>query len=121
MKKTASTFLIVIYAFTTTGFALKANYCCNNLKSVSLVLTEESKEKGGCCPLKLHSFKIKDTHAVVGTVAAPHPHFTVIHFLYDFFQVNTLANNWANREVIIRPPPLYASAPVYISNCVFRI
>lgn len=121
MKKAASIFLIFIYAFTTTGIALKADYCCNNLKSVKVVLADGAKSKEGCCPVKYQSLKIKDVHSAADILDAPSVNFSFIQTLNSSFQASNLVYQTTNHVVNIHAPPLIASAPVYISNCIFRI
>jgi hypothetical protein len=121
MKKAASIFLVFIYALSTTCVAFKADYCCNNLQSVKLVLADGAKDKEGCCKVKYQSFKIKDAHSASDISTAPALHFSFIHTLNSFFQVNDLIYEKTNCVVSIHAPPLYQTTPVYISNCVFRI
>ena len=121
MKKVAVIFLIFIYAFSTTGIAVKADYCCNDLKSLKLVLAENAKDKEGCCKVKYQSFKIKDAHAAADILATPALHFTFIHTLNSIFRLNDLVCEQITGFVNIHAPPLYQTTPVYISNCVFRI
>ncbi len=46
MKKTAIIiFLALTYAASSSGFAVKADYCCNILQSVKLVLAEGAQDK----------------------------------------------------------------------------
>ena len=120
MKKAASIFLIFIYALSTTGFALKSDYCCNNLKSIKLVLADGAKDKGGCCKVKYQTFKVKDAHAAADVLNTPAFHFTFIHALNSYLQVNDSTYD-INHPINIHAPPLYQTTPVYISNCVFRI
>lgn len=121
MKKAAVIFLVFVYAFSTTGVALKADYCCNNLKSVKLILADGAKNKEGCCGVKYESFKIKDAHAAADILTAPALTFSFIHSLNSFFQIDELVYESNIRFVNIHAPPLHSTTPVYISNCVFRI
>ena|SRR5690349_18113925 len=121
MKKAALIFVILIYAFSTTGVAVKADYCCNNLKSVKLVLATDAKDKDGCCGVKYQTFKIKDAHAAVYAIVPPPLHFTFIHTLHLCLQSNDLVYEIADPSSTIHSPPLYKTTPVYISTSVFRI
>ena len=121
MKKATLIFLILIYTFSTTGVAVKADYCCNDLKSVQLVLADGAKDKDGCCKVKYQTFKIKDAHAAADVLVAPALHFTFIHTLYSCFQLNDLVYKITDHFADIHAPPLYQTTPVYIFNCVFRI
>jgi len=119
-KNTAIIFLVFIYAFSTTGVALKADYCCNHLKSIKLVLADAAKNKEGCCKVKYQTFKVKDVHAATDVASVPVLHYDFIHTFRSSIQINNFAYE-ANHPVSLHAPPLITSAPFYISNCVFRI
>ena len=120
MKKTAIIFLIFIYTFSVTGVAVKADYCCNHLKSIKLVLADVVKNKEGCCKEKYQTFKVKDVHAAANVAGVPVLHYDFIHTFQSSIQIIDFAYD-ANHSVNIHAPPLITSAPFYISNCVFRI
>jgi hypothetical protein len=120
MKKTAIIFLIFIYAFSVTGVAVKADYCCNHLKSLKLVLADGAKNKEGCCKVKYQAFKIKDVHAAADVASVPVLHYDFIHTFQSSIQINDFVYE-ANHPVNLHAPPLITSTPVYISNHVFRI
>ena len=121
MKKAVLIFLIIIYAFTTAGVAIKADYCCDHLKSVKLILADGATNKEGCCKVKYQSIKIKDAHAAANILTAPALHFTFLHTLNSFFRTSDLVYGINDHSVNIHAPPPYQGTPVYISNCVFRI
>ncbi len=121
MKKATILFLLFIYAFTSTGFAVKGDYCCNTLKSVKLVLADGAKDKEGCCKVKFESFKVKDAHDAAVIMNAPALTCSYIQTLNSFFQTNGISQQNDNRFINIHAPPLISSVPVYISNCIFRI
>jgi hypothetical protein len=121
MKKAAILFLVFIYAFTSTGFAVKGDYCCNSLKSVKLVLAEGAKDKEGCCKVKYESFKVKDAHAAAEVITAPALSYNYIYTLNSYFQINHVSQQNDSRFINIHAPPLISSIPVYVSNCTFRI
>ena len=121
MKKAAIIFLALMYAFSTTGIALKADYCCERLTSIKLVLADGAKDKEGCCKVKYQSFKVKDTHAPADVLTAPALHHTFIHTLTYCFDINNFTRKKNNQVINVHAPPLYQTTPVYISNCVFRI
>ncbi len=121
MKRAAIIFLIFMYAFTSTGFAVQADYCCNNLKSVRLILADGAKDKEGCCKVKYKSFKIRDVHQVSDTLAIPGLTYTFIHTLNSCFEIHYSDISNSSQSVRIHAPPLYSATPVYISNCVFKI
>jgi len=121
MKKAAIIFLVFVYAFSTTGVVVKADYCCNHLKSIKLVLADGAKDKEGCCKVKYQSFKVNDVHAAADVITAPALHLVFIETLNSFFEINNLSFDRNDHIVNIHAPPLYSSTPVYISNCVFRV
>ena len=120
MKKAAAILLLFIYAFSATGFAVKADYCCSNLKSVKLVLADGAKDKGGCCKVQYHCFKVKDIHSAANVLLAPALHFTFLHTLNESFSTNHLSAKGITELRNIHSPPLLQT-PVYIFNCIFRI
>lgn len=121
MKKAAILFLLFVYAFTSTGFAVKGDYCCNNLKSVKLVLADGAKDKEGCCKVKYASFIIKDAHGAADLINVPALSYCYIHTPNSLFQIIQISQQNDNRFINIHAPPLIGSVPVYLSNCIFRI
>lgn len=121
MKKAVIIFLVFIYALSSTGVAVKADFCCNTLKSVKLVLADVAKDKEGCFKTKYQSFKIKDTHAAADILEVPATPVTFIHSVNSFFEASDLAYEEVDHSANIHAPPLYQTSPVYLSNCVFRI
>lgn len=121
MKKAVILTLLFIYSFTTLGISVKADYCCNNLKSVKLVLAHGLKDKDGCCKVKYQSLLIKDAHAAADYLVAPALHFTFIHTLNSLFETTDFASQSDSHYISIHAPPLYQTTPIYISNCIFRI
>ncbi|HEY2728071.1 MAG TPA: hypothetical protein VGI61_12920 [Parafilimonas sp.] len=120
MKKAAIIFLVFIYAFSIAGVAVKADYCCNHLKSIKLVLADGAKDKEGCCKVKFQSFKVKDVHAAADIIVTPALHYTYIQNLNYFFKTNITGVQTVH-AIFIHDPPLLSNIPTYISNCVFRI
>ena len=121
MKKAAAIFVFIIYALSATGVAVKADYCCNNLKSISLVLAYTAKDKEGCCKVKYETFKVKDAHAAADVVSTPAVHFTFVHTLTSCLQFSDIISKTTYHVGNIHAPPLISSSPVYLTNCVFRI
>ena len=121
MKKAVAIFLVFIYAFTVSGVAVKADYCCNNLKSIKLTLADGAKDKEGCCSVKYHSLKIKDAHSGADIVATPALPFSFIHTPNASFQTNEFVCGNNILFISIHAPPLHTNTPLYLSNCVFRI
>ncbi len=121
MKKAVIIALVFIYAFSVTGVAVKASYCCDKLQSVKLILSDYSKDKEGCCKTKSQSFKIKDVHAASDVISTPSLHFSFIHTLYSCFYAYKLIEAKDDLFISVHAPPLYSKTPAFISNCVFRI
>ena len=121
MKKAVAILLFFIYALSATGLAVKADYCCNNLKSIKIVLAEGAKNKDGCCKVKYETFKVKDAHAAADVVSAPPVHFTFVHTLIACLQFDDLIPETTLPSANVHAPPLISSNPVYLSNCIFRI
>src|SRR4051812_22447879 len=84
MNKATIILLAFVYVFSTTGLALKADYCCDKLQSIKLILADGAKNKEGCCKVKYQSFKINDVHGASDIVTAPGLVYTFIH-TDDFF------------------------------------
>ncbi len=128
MKRTAIIFLLTIYSLSTFGISLKEFYCCGKLKSISLALSFEGKEKcskgdnkDGCCKTKYQYFKVKDIHLLTAHVATPLNYCIDFHTITPFYQ----SISFVTQEIDIingsHAPPLHTGVPIYISNCVFRI
>lgn len=127
MKKIVLILLISIYSLSTFGVSLKEFYCCGKLKSVTVTLADDSKDKcgkgdnkDGCCKTKYQFFKVKDKHIATGELATLAKHFTVNVSFTPGYQSLLLP-----RQVAVingsHAPPLYTGVPIYISNCVFRV
>ena len=121
MNKSVIILLAFIYALSTTGFAVRADYCCQRLQSVQLVLAEGVKDRDGCCKVKDQSLKVNDTHAAAELAAAPVLPFTFLHTSFYSPGFIHLVSSNNSSAVSIYAPPLVATSPAYISNCVFRI
>lgn len=128
MKKIALVLLICVYALSSFGVGIKQFYCCGKLKSTSVSLVEDSKEKcakgdkkSGCCKAKFNSLKIKDTHIAADDISNPVKHFTDLHLFTPSFEVMALANEPMDITNPSHAPPAYHGIPVYILNCNFRI
>ncbi len=128
MKRTAIILLLTIYSLSTFGVGLKEFYCCVKLKSVSLTIASEGKDKcskgdnkQGCCKTKYQYLNVKDNHLASAHVATPLNYFSDLHTITPSYQ----SISFATQEIDVingsHAPPLYTGVPIYISNCVFRI
>ncbi len=127
MKKFALILLICIYSLSTVGFSLKEFYCCGKLKSVTVALAQDTKQKcskgdkEGCCKTKYQYFKVKDNHLSSAHVATLLNSFSDLHTItpsYQSISFVTLEIDVINGN---HAPPLHTGVPIYLSNCVFRI
>ena len=121
MKKAAAIFVFFVYALSATGVAVKADYCCDNLRSIKVVFTDVAKDKEGCCKVKYETFRVKDVHSAPDIVNTPPVPFTLVHAPITCLQLNGLTSKTNHLFVNVHAPPLISSVPVYLSNCVFRI
>ena len=128
MKKITAILLLSLYSLSTLGLSLKSFYCCGDLKSVTVSITQDEKkqcsngdDKTDCCKTKYQFLKVKDSHVTADLVNTPDLHFFDFHLIYGSFQ----AINYSSRNTYIshlsNAPPLLYSVPDYIFNCVFRI
>ena len=129
MKKVSAILLFTIYSLTTLGIGIKQFYCCGKLKSTSLTLVQESKEKcknsdgmKGCCKTQFKSLKVKDSHMAADGNTILVKHFTDLQVTTPSFEINVpsygplVIANASNA-----PPPKLHGVPVYILNCTYRI
>lgn len=128
MKKIAVILLICVYTLSSFGVGIKQFYCCGELKSTSISLVEDSKEKctkgdkkSGCCKTKFNSLKVKDIYIAADDISNPVKHFTDLHLFTASFEVMALANEPMNIANTSHAPPVHHGIPVYILNCNFRI
>ena len=128
MKKAAIILLICVYSLATMGFTLKQFYCCGKLKSITLSLIQEPKDKcakgddkTGCCDSKFQFFKVKDNHISADQADFPVNHFVDLHLYTPSFQDISFVSHKATIAYRSNAPPLHTGIPVYISCCVFRI
>jgi hypothetical protein len=129
MQKIAVILLICVYALSSFGVGIKQFYCCGKLKSTSISLVENSKEKcakgdkkSGCCKTEFKSLKVKDTHIAADAINNPAKHFTDFHVFIPSFEVAALANEpMGIANASHAPPPSHHGVAVYILNCTYRI
>lgn len=128
MKKITVILLLSIYSISTLGLSLKSFYCCGDLKSVTVSITQDEQQKcanddgmSDCCKTKYQFFKVKDNHVAGDVISTPVLHFINLHLFLSSFQII----NYPSQEIYIanlsNAPPLLHTVPDYIFNCVFRI
>ena len=128
MKKIALIFLISIYTLSVLGIGIRQFYCCGKLKSTSITLILEVKEKcgksdamKGCCKTKFKNFKIKDSHVAADEIAGFVKHFTELHLSIPSFEIKALANEPIVVANTSHAPPERHAVPIYILHCAYRI
>lgn len=125
MKKIAQIFLLVIYTAAALGISVKGFYCCDTLRSVSVSLTgtreDNTDTKDGCFKTKYQVLQVKDNHCAPVLSAAPEAVYAEIAPLF-YSCIQTII---PGSEPVVthqsNPPPLLATIPVYLYDCVFRI
>ena len=130
MKKVIAILLLIIYTTATFGFSVKKFYCCGKLKSVSFVLSQNTKskckignEKDGCCENKYLILKVKDNYiATVGF--ANSSKLLIDHYIFTPFYQSPDFTIFQQINTVVNPgnaSPLHYGVPVYILNCTYRI
>ncbi len=128
VKKITAILLLSMYSISTLGLSLKSFYCCGNLKSVTVTLTQVQQNTctdhdgtSDCCKTKYQFFKVKDNHVAGDLVSTPVLHFIYLHLFTLSFQII----NYPSEQIFIanrsNAPPLIHGVPGYIFNRVFRI
>jgi hypothetical protein len=128
VNKASLILLLVVYGIATLGIGITRFYCCGKLKSTSINLAHEQKQKcggegktDGCCKTKYQSIKVKDNHVAGEIASIPSKHFVVLHLLASSFEAITLVDHSLNVANASHAPPLKEKVPIYILNCVYRI
>ena len=128
MKKITVILLFSIYSISTLGLSLKSFYCCGNLKSVTVTLTEAQQHTcandngtSDCCKNKYQFFKVKDNHVAADVISTPVLHFINLHLFTSPFEVIKYPSEEVYIAHLSNAPPLLHGVPDYIFNCVFRI
>jgi hypothetical protein len=128
VKKITAILLLSIYSISTLGLSLKSFYCCGDLKSITVSITQDEQQNcanddgtSDCCKTKFQFFKVKDNHVTADVISAPGLHFINLHL----FPFSVQIINYPSQEIYIanlsNAPPLLHTVPDYIFNCVFRI
>ena len=128
MKKITAILLLSLYSLSTLGLSLKSFYCCGDLKSVTVSITQDEQKQcsngddtSDCCKTKYQFFKVKDSYVAADVENAPDFHFSDFHLIYSSFQEINYSSQDIYFSHMINAPPLHHSIPDYIFNCVFRI
>lgn len=128
MKKITAILILSLYSLSTLGLSLKSFYCCGNLESVTVSITQDEQQKcanddgtSDCCKTKYQFFKVKDNHIAGDVITTPVSHFIHVHLFTQSFQA---INYTSQKGDVANPgnaPPLIHTVPDYIFNCVFKI
>ena len=128
MKKITAILLLSLYSLSTLGVSLKSFYCCGNLKSVTVSITQDEQQKcatddgtSDCCKTKYQFFKVKDNHVTADIISTPVLHFIYLHLFTPAFQFINYSSEEDYAANLSNGPPLLHTVPDYIFNCVFRI
>jgi hypothetical protein len=128
MKKITAILLLTIYSLTTMGVGIRQFYCCGKLKSTSITLVQEAKEKcnnsdgmKGCCKTKFKSLKVKASHVTTDNAVNFTKSFTDLHLLIPVFEMPVLANQTLVAANASHAPPPGQDIPVYILHCAYLI
>jgi hypothetical protein len=128
VKKITAILLLSLYSLSTLGLSLKSFYCCGDLKSVTVSLTQDEQkqcsrgdDKSDCCKTKYQYLKVKDSYVNADVVNIPDLHFSDFHLLYESVQAINYSSQDSHISHLSNSPPLLHSVPDYIFNCVFRI
>jgi hypothetical protein len=112
MKKVAAILLLLFYIASSTGVAIKAHYCCGQLKSINFLLNSSGSNKDckkGCCGDKFAFYKVDDSKNAT-TVVTFCPSFDKIYYQVSYI-VNSSFDPYANSCTAgpvckaIDPPP----------------
>lgn len=128
MKKLIAILLFSIYSISILGLSLKSFYCCGNLESVTVSISQHEQKTcanddgtSDCCKTKYQFFKVKDNHVAADVISTPVLHFINLHLFAPSFQVINYSSEEVFAAHISNTPPLLHTVPDYIFNCVFRI
>jgi hypothetical protein len=128
MKKIAIIFLLSIYTLSVLGVGIRQFYCCGKLKSTSITVLQEAKEKcgksdkmKGCCKTKFKNFKVKDSHVSSDGITSFVKHFTDLHLFTPVFVTTTIVTQPLVVANTSHAPPANHAVPAYIFYCVYRI
>ncbi len=127
MKRTALILLMAVYLLSLVGIGINRFYCCGKLASVTLIYgaadnsSKESGKKDNCCKNEKQSFKVKDSHFNVVSLALDHPAPAVIP---NFISLGSEKNVMClTAQTVYRgnAPPGNSVVPIYTLNCTYRI
>lgn len=128
MKKIAIILLLGIYAVSTLGVSLKSFYCCGELKSVTVSITQHEQQKcanddgmSDCCKTRYQFYKVKDNHVGGDVTSSPVLHFIDLHLFPASFGIINYPSQETDITNLSNAPPLLHTVPDYIFNCVFRV
>ena len=128
MKRLLLIPLILIYSISIFGMNVKSFYCCGILKSVSITFKSEQKKSEqktsfgkDCCKTTYQTFQVKDNHLASTDVNIPAKQFVQIVFIPNLYFSPDVILHEVTYNYQSHAPPLHKHAPLYISNCIFRI
>lgn len=128
VKKITAILLLSLYSLSTLGLSLESFYCCGNLESVTVSISQHEEQASAndhgtsdCCKTKYQFFKVKDNHVAADVISTPVLHFINLHLFTLSFEVINYPSEENYAAHLSNAPPLLDKVPGYIFNCVFRI
>jgi hypothetical protein len=128
VKKIIAILLLSLYSLSTLGLSLKSFYCCGNLESVTVSISQHVQNTGAnkdgtsnCCKTKFQILKVKDNHVAGDVVNAPALHFCYLHLFTSSFRIIKFPSQEIYVAHLSNAPPLIHTVPNYIFDCDFRI
>jgi len=126
LRKSAAILLILLYIGTVSGFALNLHYCFNRLSSVKIDAPAASctktvaAAKMKCCHDKHIEIKVKDSHEGGKSSILKIFNEELLFVFVDggFF---SFSSHHVDAPAYRGPPDALCKAPIYLSNCIFRI
>lgn len=128
MKKIVVILLMLIYGVSSPGATLYVHYCCGKIDKIDFTGSKKENcpfqnkiSQKGCCDNKEVELKIKSDYKAETEVKAFFKVYDVT--INSFAAVYSLNAVNSKRSLYFTnvSPPLSASIPLYISNCIFRI
>jgi len=129
VKFFATSFLLFIYLFASSGVQVKVHYCGKRISSVKVFSVEETKccckkkknVKSKCCSDKEFQVKLNEAQNIASAeiVSNPKTFLSTIFIQPELFVFNVFGNEIVHHHA--NAPPLLYSKQIYLLNSVFRI
>jgi hypothetical protein len=110
------------------GLSLKSFYCCGNLESVTVSISQDEQQKcndsdrmSDCCQTKYQFYKVKDNHFVGDHIDSPVKQFVELDPFTSTSQIINYPSGLIDPASQSKIPPLIHGVAGYIFNCVIRV